>query len=134
MKHKPTKYWKARADRLFSLWIRQRDADGNGVCRCITCNTPHSWRSIHAGHFISRGKENTRYNEKNVHAQCVSCNSFGEGMQYEYGKAIDRKYGEGTADQMVIRSKYKNKRSWFEYELIGNIFLEKLKANKFEIR
>jgi len=133
MKHKTTKYYKTRADRLFSLWIRQRDAV-DGVCRCMTCGTPHAWRSIHAGHFISRGKENTRYNEKNVHAQCVSCNSFGEGMQYEYGKAIDRKYGEGTADQIVIQSKFENKRSWFDYKTLGDMFLEKLKENNFVIR
>jgi len=133
MNHKTTKYYKKRADRLFSLFVRQRDAV-DGICRCITCNTPHPWRSIHAGHFISRGKENTRYNEKNCAAQCVSCNSFREGMQYEHGKAIDRKYGEGTADSLVIKSKFECKRSWFDYELIGNIFLEKLKANNYEIR
>jgi len=133
MKHKTTKYYKKRADRLFSLYIRQRDAV-DGICRCITCNTLHPWRSIHAGHFVSRGKENTRYNEKNVNAQCVSCNSFGEGMQYEHGKAIDRKYGERTADFLVIKSKFDCKRSWFDYCFIGDTFLAKLNLNKFEIR
>lgn len=127
-------YWKKRADRLFSLYIRQRDADGNGYCRCITCGTPHHWRKVHAGHFIIRGKENTRYNEKNVNSQCVSCNTFKEGMQYEHGKAIDHKYGEGTADFLVLQGRFDHKRSWFDYKIIGDEILEKLKQNGYEIR
>ena len=61
---KDKKYYKARADRLFSLWVRQRDAV-SGVCRCITCNALHSWRTVHCGHFMSRRYEGTRYNENN---------------------------------------------------------------------
>ena len=132
MKHKTTKFYKARADRLFSLWIRQRDAV-NGICRCITCGTPHPWRSIHNGHFMSRARESTRYHEKNTASQCVSCNTFNQGRQFDFGLAIDKRYGPGTAERLSILSKVECKRGWFDYMQIGNIFLEKLKTNGFEI-
>ena len=133
MKHKTTKYYKARCDRLFSLWIRQRDAV-DGICKCITCGTPYPWRSIHCGHFMSRGRESTRYHEKNTGCQCVSCNTFNQGRQFEFGLYIDKRYGEGTAEKLSILAKMKCKRNWFDYELIGNVFLESLKAKGFEIR
>ena len=135
MKHKSTIYYKNRADRLFSLWVRQRDAM-EGVCRCITCNTPHPWRSIHCGHFMSRRHELTRYNEKNAHAQCVHCNTFDQGEQYKHGMAIHKKYGNGRdfnflADNLTKLSKISCKRSWFDYKIIGDELLEKLKANSY---
>lgn len=133
MKHKSLKYYKARADRLFSLWVRQRDAV-DGVCRCITCNTPHSWRSIHCGHFMSRRHEGTRYHEKNANSQCVHCNTFDQGRQYEHGLAIDGKHGRGTARKLNIMAKISCKRSWFDYKIIGNEILEDLKLNNYEIR
>jgi len=133
MKHKSTKYYKARADRLFSLWVRQRDAV-DGVCRCVTCGTPHPWRSIHAGHFISRGKEATRYNERNCKPQCVSCNTFNQGRQFEYSLYLDKKYGKDTALVIKHLSGMECKRGWFDYMQIGNEILEDLKANSYEIR
>ena len=140
MKHKSTKYYKARADRLFSLWVRQRDAM-EGVATCVTCGTPHPWRSIHCGHFMSRRHESTRYLEMNGNAQCAYCNTFDQGKQYEHGQAINKKYGYSyvsekhtVADSINIRSKMSCKRGWFDYKIIGDEILEKLKANNYEIR
>jgi hypothetical protein len=87
----------ATLDRWFSKYIRLRDADKNGVCRCITCRTPHYWKDMHAGHFVLRDRKPTRWDERNVHAQCPHCNSFRSGEQDEHGRAIDRLYGAGTA-------------------------------------
>ena len=57
---------KAKADRYFSLYVRQRDADENGNVRCCTCRAPHQWKYLDAGHFQSRGHGATRYDEKNT--------------------------------------------------------------------
>ena len=133
-KQKNKAYWKKRADRLFSLFIRQRDADGNGYCRCITCGASHHWRGIDAGHFMSRRHESTRYNEKNCNAQDKKCNLFDQGKQFEHGLAIDKKYGAGTAEKLVILSKVSCKRNAYDYELIGNELLAKLKKNNFDIK
>jgi hypothetical protein len=48
------------ADRVWSLYIRKRDA-GNP---CITCKTPWT-ETAQAGHFQSRRHLNTRWIEKN---------------------------------------------------------------------
>jgi hypothetical protein len=87
-------------DRIFSEYIRRRDADENGICRCITCNQPFHWKDGDAGHFIQRDRMATRWNEHNVHAQCKRCNRFRSGEQYQHGKAIDARHGAGTADRL----------------------------------
>lgn len=133
MKHKSLKYYKNRADRLFSLWIRQRDAV-NGICKCITCGSLHHWKKVHCGHFMSRRHGNTRYNERNAHAQCVSCNTFNQGQQFEYSLFLDKKYGRDTALVIKHLSGMECKRSWFDYMQIGDELLEKLKSEGFEIR
>ena len=93
-----------KLDRVFSKFIRLRDSDDNGYCYCITCGEPVNWKyECDAGHFVVRGKLIHRFNEKNVHAQCKSCNNkdWNQGEQYLHGKAIDEKYGEGTADELM---------------------------------
>jgi len=136
MKHKSLKYYKARADRLFSLYIRQRDADENGYCKCITCKGLGLWSYFDSGHFMLRQNEGTRYHEKNANVQCKGCNNknWKQGLQYEHGKAIDKKFGDGTADKLTILSKITCYRSWFDYKILGDEILEKLKSNNFEIR
>ena len=128
---KDKKYYKARADRLFSLWVRQRDAV-DGVATCITCGTPHPWRSMHNGHCFSRRHEATRYHEKNTGCQCVRCNTFNQGEQFKFSKYIDEKHGLGTAEQLDVLSKISCKRGAIDYRIIGDELLEKLKSNNFE--
>lgn len=87
-------------DRVFSEFIRLRDADSNGICRCISCSNIFHWKQGDAGHFVQRDRMAVRYNPANVNAQCPRCNRFRSGEQYEHGKAIDRKFGHGTADML----------------------------------
>ena len=83
---------------------------------------------------MSRRNEGTRYNEKNANSQCVYCNTYDQGRQFEHGMAIGKKYGIGTAGNLATLSKVSCHRSWFDYKIIGDELLEKLKANGFEIR
>jgi archaeosine-15-forming tRNA-guanine transglycosylase len=41
----------------------------------------------------------------NVFPQCKYCNRFLNGLQYEYGKALDARFGKGTADKLVQKSR-----------------------------
>jgi hypothetical protein len=52
------------------------------------------------GHFQSRRFTATRWEEKNAHAQCQSCNNYGSGEQYRHGIEIDSLYGAGTAQEL----------------------------------
>ncbi len=92
-----------RADRWFSKYIRLRDASPGGEVECITCGKKSHWRRAHAGHFVSRRKMSTRFEEHNASAQCPRCNLWGAGEQYRHGLAIDAKFGKGTAQRLNRR-------------------------------
>jgi ATP-dependent phosphoenolpyruvate carboxykinase len=47
----------------------------------------------------------TRFHVGNCAPQCYACNVGMSGMQYEYGKRLDLKYGTGMADDMVAQSR-----------------------------
>ena len=89
----------------FSLFIRMRNADDNGMVRCVTCDKRIHYKESDAGHFQTRERKSTKFDEKNVQVQCQAENRFKNGKQYEFGKAIDKIYGEGTADSLVLKSK-----------------------------
>lgn len=94
-----------KLDRVFSEYVRKKHADQNGFCTCITCSKKFHYKNIDAGHFVSRRHIITRYDEMNVFPQCKYCNRFLNGLQYEYGQALDSLYGKGTADNLVQKSK-----------------------------
>lgn len=114
---------KQRADKYFSLYIRARDTDHTGMAECITCGKPTF--NPDAGHFVARNHEATRYWEENAHAQCQACNRFHSGRQFEHGKAIDKKYGEGTAEKILEMAGMRCKRTEADYNWIAKEFREK---------
>lgn len=128
------KYWKKEAWRLCSLYIRQRDADKNGNIKCPTCNKSVPWKYADSGHFISREKESTLFDEINLNGQCKLCNGIKSGRQFEHGLYIDKKYGKGTAEKLLIKSKMECKRTWFDYYIIAEEFKQKLIDNGFKLR
>lgn len=93
----------AKLDRYFSKYIRSKDADHAGFVECYTCGKRKQWREVDAGHFQTRAKYSTRWDEQNVKPQCKSCNMSNGGHQYLFAKHLDRQYGEGTADEVVMR-------------------------------
>jgi hypothetical protein len=117
---------KSKADKYFSKYIRLRDSDSNGLSKCITCGTFKSWKEMDCGHFQLRDREPTRYDERNANAQCKNCNRFRSGLQYEHGKAIDRKYGEGTADELAQKAKMNSFRKQHDYEWIAKEYKQKI--------
>ena len=63
--------------------------------KCCTCGAVKSWKYMDAGHFISRGSHGASgvyFDERNVHAQCKSCNAFHQGRAEEYRKFMLNKY------------------------------------------
>ena len=78
--------------RLHSTYVRLRDADDNGNCRCITCPMVLPWKQMQAGHWQDRRKLGTRFHDKNVNAQCEHCNEFLGGRFNLYQQAIEYKY------------------------------------------
>jgi len=99
---------KGKLDKIFSQYIRLRDRVSMTHCRCVDCGRLIDMKyECDAGHFVPRGRLSTRYHEQNVHAQAKKCNNknWNQGEQYKHGKAIDRLYGEGTADRLMSMPK-----------------------------
>ena len=95
-----------KLDVVFSKYIRLRDSDPEGYCRCATCGEVHHWTKIQAGHFISRKHYSTRWDEENVHAQCVACNVFRYGEQYKFSLYIGDNLSKELYDKSRLIAKF----------------------------
>ncbi len=70
------------ADKVFSLFIRKRDADKNGNIDCVCCGkiynledkTENGDTVVQCLHFVQRGVYSLRYDPVNCHAGCGWCN------------------------------------------------------------
>jgi len=99
-----------KLDKVFSIWVRSKDADHTGQVDCYTCGVSKSWKyECDAGHFQSRGKYATRWHEedgesKNIKPQCKKCNGFRGGEQHLFALHLDEDYGEGTAIDIMLQS------------------------------
>lgn len=93
MKKPSKKNLKAKACKLFSKFIRQRDADWKGEVKCITCNWRGRWQDAHAGHYIHGKQKEVYFNEMNCHAQCNACNTYKGGERGRYAYMLIKKYG-----------------------------------------
>lgn len=114
---KEDKLWK-----WFSIYIRLRDTNENGMCSCFTCGRIAHWREMDCGHGIPRQHKATKYSLLNNHAQCKRCNGFEGGRQADYAKKVDKIYGEGTWDRLVVLSKTTVKYSRFDIEFMTEFY------------
>jgi hypothetical protein len=89
-----------KLDKIFSEYIRLKESDEDGICRCVTCGNYHHYKDIHCGHFIGRSVKATRFNEKNCHPQCVKCNSYRSGEHHIYRKYLVYKYGNEEVEKL----------------------------------
>lgn len=102
-------------DRVFSIFIRQRDLPG-GRGKCYTCKNPVSIRDAHAMHFISRACYRYRWDEDNVKAGCQRCNIWLKGNYIEYVRYMIDEYGIDKVDEMRRNAKQVFKISTQEIE------------------
>ena len=65
---------KKRLWRIFSEYIRRRDADVGGTERCFTCGGLDHWKSLQAGHAIGGRHSAVLFDPDICRPQCVRCN------------------------------------------------------------
>lgn len=110
------------ADRLFSLFVRNRDADKNGNIQCVGCGKVYNIDQVDKEgnkvvqnlHFIDRGVYDLRFLENNCHAGCSYCNldmSLNKnGFAYRrYLEFMITTYGEEEVAEMTIAHRRINK-------------------------
>ena len=121
MKSLNTTKLKAELDRVFSLYIRQKNASSSGMVKCYTCNKIGHWKELQNGHFLSRRHLATRWDEDNCKCQCVACNIFGQGKQFEFGERLKKEIGENRVNMLLVKSRQTLKWSAIDYlERIGH--------------
>jgi ribosomal protein L29 len=94
-------------DKIFSEYIRLRDADAQGFVFCITCGKPHYWSDghrINCGHFLPRGRKATRFDERNCHGQCVMCNKWKSCEWDVYKQRMIELYGKEVVEELKQKS------------------------------
>ena len=104
-----------KLDRVFSRYIRLRDADENGTVACVTCGKLAHWKEVHAGHFIKRQHMSVRWDERNVAAQCVRCNLHMGGQQDVFSKVILDAHGADVLSELLCMKG--EVRKWTRQEL-----------------
>jgi len=109
---------KADLDKVFSLYIRQKDADENGMVSCYTCGVVKHWKELHCGHFISRRHLATRWDEMNTAPQCPGCNLFNQGNAPAFALRLIKEHGEKKVEELFALSKKTCKFVRYDYELM----------------
>lgn len=102
MKKKPTlRNLKAKCWKLFSEYIRRKDADEGGTVHCYTCRRPIFWKEAHAGHFVPGRTNAVLFNEDVVRPQCVGCNIFRGGAYHDYTLRMLDEVGREKVDELL---------------------------------
>jgi hypothetical protein len=108
--------------KLMSKYIRTRDLGKT----CITCSKVFtSIKQSDAGHLYHAAKTNqVSYDERNIHAQCSSCNRFDSGRHALYAEKVVRMYGCNVLTELLQKKKMpfkgKDKREFF-YQTIADL-------------
>ncbi len=106
-KPKSVKQLKKILDKVFSIYIRNRDK------YCICCG---STTNLQAGHYFSRSYTNLRYDIVNVNAQCVACNVFKKGNIAVYTIRIIDKWG--NTELKRLQENYRKEKRFTQKELL----------------
>lgn len=124
---------KEKLDRIFSVYIRLRDSDNKGYCRCISCSSIHQWKEVDCGHYVNRSHMSTRYSERNCNAQCRKCNRFDEGNNIGYTRGLINKYGIKVISELDVKKHSVSHMTAFDYEILIDHYnkeVERLKNEK----
>ena len=116
-----------KLDAIFSKYIRLRDSDNQGICKCCTCGEYHDWKRLDNGHFIKRQHMGLRYSEVNCHAQCRKCNWLGQGEDAKYERFIIKKYGQHTLNQILYQKTKTVQFTEFELDEMIKIYTNEVK-------
>lgn len=99
-----------KTEKVFNAYIRQRDSG----LSCISCdNIPNQ-----AGHYFPvKGFSKLRYDERNVHAQCASCNCYKHGNQAMYRIGLVKRIGEQAVKELETEAITNRVYKWSREEL-----------------
>lgn len=104
-----------KLDKVFSRYIRLRDAMPNGYFICISCGRVKPLDQGDAGHYYSRRHMATRFDEDNVNCECRFCNRFSSDHLVGYRENLIRKIG--VQRFALLEVKHNQVKKWSTWEL-----------------
>lgn len=82
-----------RTVKVFNAGIRKRDSRYDGTFKCIACDLWKSVKVMDAGHFFPSTFSALKFNEDNVHGECVECNRMNPYHLNQYKPNLIKKIG-----------------------------------------
>jgi len=119
-----------KLDKIFSEYIRLKNADENGVCTCISCGKKAHWKNMDCGHYIKRQFKSVRFNENNCWPQDRHCNYFLQGNDANYRKNLVKKIGEQKVLLLEAQKRVTKKWTRFEIEALIEHYTQEVKKLK----
>jgi hypothetical protein len=80
-----------------------------------------------AGHFYPRSNLAVRWDEMNVHGQCLECNRYKGGNRAAFGRGIALRYGGDVVELLDVRSQARVKLKSYELLEKIDVYQNKLK-------
>lgn len=139
---------KQRANSWCSRYIRLRDAlaycKAVGIdpasykiedlpIQCCSCSRVRSFRQMDAGHFISKGSGGSSgvyFDERNIHAQCKTCNQYHQGRALDYNDFMLEKYGQKVIDELRRLDKVIHRHASMEHRALAVFYKDMYNALK----
>lgn len=123
---KGVSYWKKKAWKEFSEFIRKRDTCSLGT-QCYTCGKFYPMKSMQAGHFQPGRFPIFLFDERQVNSQCFRCNINLKGNWPRYYEQMIKDHGLKEVEKMIAqRNDFKQWKA-FELEEIYNKYKAKNK-------
>lgn len=114
------------AEKHFNAFIRKRDSTDTWFV-CISCQKTKKMDQMNAGHYMAAGHYTAvRFNEDNVHGQCIACNQHLHGNLIDYRKNLLQKIGPELLEEIEGTCRLSVK--WDRFVLIGIIETYKTKC------
>ena len=123
-KNKSLRALKAKCWRLFSEWIRRKDADEGGTVECFTSGKLMHWKDAHAGHGIPGRHNAVLFDPDIVKPQSPVDNIWKGGQYHIFATKLIKAHGMEWWDQKLIDSRKVVKYTAADLEVL----IEELKA------
>ena len=119
---------KNKAWKVFSEWVRRRDADEGGTTRCVTCKTAIFWKEAHAGHFVPGRTNAVLFHPDVTNVQCPVCNIWRGGNYQAYTLYMLDKYGREKVEEFMSLRRKVVKLTRSDLEDLINLYKTKLES------
>ena len=96
--------WKTLHGKAWKVWseyVRSKDANLDGLVECYTCSVFKHWKEMHCAHYF-HGKLD--FDSRNLKCCCAACNTYKHGNLAVYGVKLTQELGVEGMQQLLLDS------------------------------